>query len=243
VKIAAFHKESRGNYGSPRILEDLVADGERVSRKRVARLMRAQGLQGSRPRPFRATTDSDHDDPVANDLVARDFAPDGPDRVWAADITYVRTWEGWLYLAVVIDLWSRRVVGWAVADHMRTELVLKALDMAVGQRSARGVTFHSDRGSQYTSGRFQTALTTRGMVSSMSRKGNCWDNAVAESFFSSLKTELIYRQPWPSASRARLAIHDYITGFYNYRRRHSFLGGVSPMAYEESSEAEQEKAA
>jgi putative transposase len=168
VKIAAFHKRSRGIYGSPRIVKDLEEDGHHVGRKRVTRLMRAQGLFGSRPRPYRTTTDSDHDDPVAPNLVDRDFAPAGPDRIWAADITYVRTWQGWLYLAVVIDLWSRRVVGWSVADHMRTELVLGALDMALGHRQPRGVTHHSDRGSQYTSGAFQATLRAHGIKCSMS---------------------------------------------------------------------------
>jgi len=232
VKIAAIHKRSRGTYGSPRIQVELGEEGHRVGRKRVARLMTEQGLSGCRPRPYKVTTNSDHTDPVAANLVDRDFAPAGPDQVWAGDITYIRTWQGWLYLAVVIDLWSRRVVGWSIADHMRTELVLNALDMAVGQRCPEGVVHHSDRGSQYTSKAQRAALKQHGMVASMSRKGDCWDNAVVESFFATLKTELVYRRPWPCQKEARTAIHDYIGWFYNGSRRHSFLGNQSPVEYE-----------
>lgn len=232
VKIAASHKRSRGTYGSPRILADLAEEGHRVGRKRVARLMTEQGLAGCRPRRYKATTDSDHADPVAANVVDRDFAPAGLDQVWAGDITYIRTWQGWLYLAVIIDLCSRRVVGWSIADHMRTELILNALNMAVGQRCPEGVVHHSDRGSQYTSKAQQAALEKHGMVASMSRKGNCWDNAVVESFFATFKTELIYRRPWPCQKEARTAIHEYIGGFYNGSRRHSFLGNQSPVQYE-----------
>ena len=232
VKIAALHKRSGGTYGSPRIQQDLGEEGHRVSRKRVARLMRGQGLAGCRARRYKATTDSEHADPVAANLVDRDFAPQGPDQVWAGDITYIRTWEGWLYLAVIIDLWSRRVVGWSMADHLRTELVLSALDMATGQRDAEGVVYHSDRGCQYTSQAHRAALDEHGMVASMSRKGDCWDNAPTESFFATLKTELVHRRPWPTRQEARTAIHEYIGGFYNGQRRHSFLSGVSPMDYE-----------
>lgn len=232
VKIAALHKRSRGTYGSPRIWQDLREEGHQVGRNRVARLMREQGLAGCRPRRYKATTDSEHGEPVAANLVARNFRADGPDQVWVGDITYIRTWEGWLYLAVVIDLWSRRVVGWSSADHMRTELVLSALDMAVGQRNGQGVVFHSDRGSQYASHDYRRALAKHRMTASMSRKGDCWDNAVAESFFATLKTELIHRRPWPRRSEAKTAIHGYIGGFYNTVRRHSFLGGLSPLAHE-----------
>jgi len=232
AKVVAYHRASRGTYGSPRVTQDLRDEGERVAQKRVARLMREQRLKGCQPRAYRATTDSAHNDPVAKNALERDFSPEGPDRVWVSDITYIKTWEGWLYLAVVIDLWSRKVVGWSVGDSMKTQLVLDALTMATGLRNAQGVTFHSDRGSQYTSGEFQRTLKKNRMKSSMSRKGNCWDNAVAESFFGTLKNELVYRQPWVSQQAARDAVIEYISCFYNPKRRHSFLGGMSPMAYE-----------
>lgn len=235
-KIAASHGASRGTYGSPRVHADLRAEGRRVSRKRVARLMREEGLRGCRPRRFKATTDSDHTHPVAGNLVERDFEPSGPDETWAADITCIRTWEGWLYLAVVIDLWSRRVVGWSMADHMRTELVLAALEMAVGQREPGEETIHhSDRGSQYASHAYQEKLAEHGMSCSMSRKGDCWDNACVESFFATLKTELIHREPWTTRAAAKLAIHEYIGGFYNGTRRHSFLGFRSPVEFEHAA--------
>ena len=185
------------------------------------------------PRNFRKTTDSDHRYPVADNLLKRDFAPAAPDIVWATDITYVWTWEGWLYLAVVIDLFSRRVVGWAVADHMRTELVADALVMAVGRRGPPpGLIHHSDRGCQYASREYQVLLERYGMKCSMSRKADCWDNAVVESFFGTLKTELIYRSPWPTTRAARTAITEYIECFYNANRRHSYLGYQSPRNFE-----------
>lgn len=239
VKIAAYHRRSRGTYGSPRILRDLQAEGERVGRKRVARLMKEQNIEGCRPRRYRVTTDSAHTEPVAPNLVARDFAPGGPDQVWAADITYIRTWEGWLYLAVIIDLWSRRVVGWSMADHMRTQLALDALEMALGHRRPTALTHHSDRGSQYASIAYRAALSEHGIECSMSRKGDCWDNAVPESFFATLKTELVDRRPWPTRSEARLAIHEYIGGWYNRSRRHSFLGYRSPIDFERGLELEE----
>lgn len=233
VLIRAHHVASRGTYGSPRIHRDLASDGHRVGRKRVARLMREHGLVGASPRRFRRTTDSNHDSPIAPDLVARDFDPEAPNKVWAADITYVRTWEGWTYLAVVIDLYSRRVVGWATADHMRTELVLSALTMAFdARRPAPGLIHHSDRGSQYASHAHRRALERMGARCSMSRKGDCWDNAVIESFFGTLKQELLYRQAWPTRRAADRAIDDYIDRFYNPRRRHSYLDYVSPLEYE-----------
>lgn len=199
VKLAALltaaHAASNGTYGSPRLHQDLQEAGHRVSRKRVIRLMQQQGLRGCRPRRYKVTTDSKHQQPVAEDLVERDFSPAGPDEVWVADITYVRTWQGWLYLAVVIDLFSRRVVGWSAAEHMRAELVIDALSKAAGHRNSEGVVHHSDRGSQYASAGFRRALEGLGMKASMGRKGDCWDNAVAESFFATLKTELIHRRP------------------------------------------------
>ena len=244
TKIAEAHTRSRGTYGSPRIHEELQAGGMHVGRNRVARLMKEQGLHGCRPRPFRTTTDSRHGEPIAPNLLERNFAPAGPDQVWASDITYVRTWEGWMYLAVVIDLWSRRVIGWSVADHMRTELVLGALEMAVGQRVPEpNLIHHSDRGSQYASGDYRGALTAHGILCSMSRKGDCWDNACVESFFATLKTELIHRRPWPTMQEARLAIHEFIGCFYNSQRTHSFLGYMAPTDFERRFEAEAAAAA
>jgi transposase InsO family protein len=231
--IRALHAATDGTYGSPRITRELKADGEAVGRKRVARVMRENGLSGQAPRRFRRTTDSKHDHPIAENIVARDFNPEAPNCVWAADITYVRTWAGWLYLAVVIDLFSRRVIGWAIADHMRTELVLDALKMAFdARRPGEGLVHHSDRGSQYASQAYRDALREEGSICSMSRKGDCWDNAVVESFFGTLKQELIHRYSWPTKQSAIEAIGEYIERFYNTRRRHSSLGYVSPLEYE-----------
>jgi putative transposase len=231
--IRACHAQSRGTYGSPRIHHDLRALGHHVARKRVARLMRREGVSARPPRRYRVTTESKHLLPVAPNVVARKFHADGPDRVWVTDMTYVWTWEGWLFLAAIVDVFSRRVVGWAVADHLRTELALEALGMALGIRQPdEGLVHHSDRGSQYASEAYRRELTARGIVCSMSRVGDCWDNAVAESFFATIKTELIHRRPWPTKLEARTAIHDYIGAFYNPNRRHSSLGYVSPMDYE-----------
>jgi putative transposase len=239
VAIAAVHTESRGTYGSQSVRDELVAAGEGVGRRRVARLMSEQGLSGKPRKKFVRTTDSAHKLPVAPNLVARHFDAERPDRLWVADISYVGTWEGFLYLATVLDVFSRRVVGWAVADNMRTELPLEALAMAVRDRGPKpGLMHHSDRGSQYASREYRKALTANGMKCSMSRKGNCWDNAVAESFFATLKGELIYRQTWPTKERARAAINEYIACFYNSWRRHTALGGVSPMKYEAAARME-----
>ena len=233
TKVIDIHKDSRGIYGSPRIHAALVEDGERVSRKRVARLMREENICGNLPRRFVRTTDSKHDHPITENLLDRQFDIEQPDKVWAGDITYVRTWEGWLYLAVVIDLCSRKVVGWAAHDHMRTDLVLCALNNALGIRQPEpGLMHHSDRGSQYAAGEYQAQLKDAGIVCSMSRKGNCWDNAVVESFFGTLKTELVYRKVFATRRQAKEEIADYIELFYNPRRRHSSLGYISPMQYE-----------
>jgi transposase InsO family protein len=233
VKIRAFHEQSRRTYGSPRIHADLKEDGEAVGRKRVARIMQQEGLSGQAPRAFRKTTDSKHNLPVADNIVDRNFDPEAPNQVWAADISYVRTWEGWLYLAVVLDLYSRRVVGWAVADHMRTELALDALMMAFDQRQPpTGLTHHSDRGSQYASHAYRAALDARGAVASMSRKGDCWDNSVVESFFGTLKEDLLYRHPWPTKAETKRAITEYIACFYNSHRRHKYIDNIAPMEYE-----------
>jgi len=239
VHIKKSHKESRGTYGSPRVLDDLKDKGFQVGRKRVARLMREEGITGDAPKPFRRTTDSKHSMNVADNILDRKFEASAPDQAWATDITYVRTWQGWLYLAVVIDLFSRKVVGWSMATHMRTSLVLGALQMALGRRLPRpGMLHHSDRGSQYASQDYRDALEKHHIVCSMSRKGNCWDNAVVESFFGTLKQELLYRRPWPSPKMARGAIAEYIEVFYNRKRKHSTLRNISPAEFEKRFEQE-----
>jgi transposase InsO family protein len=233
VEIKAIHSESRGTYGSPRVHAELQAKGFEVGRNRVARLMAEQGITGRRPPRFCKTTNSCHDHPIAPNLIERDFSPAAPNEVWAADITYIPTASGWAYLAVVLDLFSRRVIGWAIADHMRTELVLEALDRALGTRDVgEELIHHSDRGSQYASNRHREELERRGISCSMSAKGCCYDNAVVESFFATLKKELVYRTNWLDANEATLAISEYIQVFYNGRRRHSTLGYVSPSQFE-----------
>jgi putative transposase len=235
--IHAIHTVSRGTYGAPRIhaeLTDLAGPYQlRCGRKRVARLMRLAQVVGCHRRRTRRTTIVDPTAAPAEDLVQRDFTPVAPDRLYVADITYVRTWEGWLYLAVVLDAFSRRVVGWAMADHLRTELVLEALGMALWQRRpAPGTVFHSDHGCQYTSLAFGRELRHSGLVPSMGSVADAYDNAVAESFFATLKCELLYRRPWPRREDARRAIFEFIEAWYNRRRRHSTLGYVSPAEYE-----------
>ena len=232
-RIRGIFQDSRATYGSPRVHYELRDQGERLGRKRVERLMREMGLKAQTPRRFRRTTDSNHDLPVAANRLDRQFLVETPDAVWATDITYVRTYEGWLYLAVVLDLFSRRVVGWSMADHMRTELVRGALEMALGNRLPEGeLLHHSDRGSQYASFEYQKVLQKNGIECSMSRRAECYDNAVVESFFGTLKTELVYRHSWLTRREARLAIHEYIEVFYNRRRRHSHLGYLSPAEFE-----------
>lgn len=229
------HRASRGTYGSPRITKALRKRGLRISRKRVARLMAGQGIVGRARRRRKRTTIADPAAVKTADLLARNFTPTAhaPDTAWCSDISYVRTWEGWAYVASVIDLSSRRVVGLAMADHLRTSLVAEALEMALAQRRpARGLIFHSDRGCQYTSGELRTLLARHGLVQSLSRPGQCWDNAVAESFFSTLKEELLYRGSWPTRSSAKRAIFEYIEVFYNRQRMHSALGYLSPVDYE-----------
>ncbi len=233
AQIQEFHKDSRGTYGSPRITDDLKDQGEGIGHNKVARLMRENGIVG-RPKPkWKLTTDSNHNMPAAENLLDRKFKVDAPDKVWVGDITYVWTYRGWSYLATVIDLYARRVVGWALDTHMRSELVLKALEMAKGQRSVEpGLIFHSDRGSQYAGHAFQKALADSGIVSSMSRKGDCWDNAVAESFFATIKRELINRAIWIDNKALRAAVHEYIEVFYNRKRKHSTNCNLSPVNYE-----------
>lgn len=232
VEVRAVHARSRGTYGSPRVHRD-VRRRRPVSRKRIARIMRENGLYGRRPPRFRTTTDSNHAEPIASNVLARDFSSTAPDRKWVGDITYVWTGEGWLYLAVLIDLFSRRVVGWAVADHLRTELASRALKMALGRRRPpTKLVHHSDRGCQYASTEYNSLLRAAGATSSMSRRGNCWDNSVAESFFATLKKELIHRYRWLSRSDAANAIAEYIEVFYNNHRLHSSIGYLSPAEFE-----------
>jgi putative transposase len=234
-QIKQIHQSSRGTYGSPRIHESLVATGFQVGRQRVVRLMTKLGICARPKRKFKVTTDSGHDLPIAENVLDRDFTATEPDRGWVADMTYVWTTEGWLYLAVIIDLFSRRVVGWSMAEHMRTELVLTALDAALGQRipSQSGLVFHSDRGSQYASGDYKAALLKADITCSMSRRANCWDNAVAESFFGTLKTELIHPRIFSTRALARTVIAEWIEVFYSRQRIHSTIGYLSPVQFEE----------
>jgi transposase InsO family protein len=235
-EVAQVHQESRGTYGSPRVHAEMRARGRKVSRKRVARLMKQQKLEARKKRRTVRTTDSNHRQPVAPNILERDFSPVQPNSTWATDITYVWTGEGWLYLAVVLDLFSRMVVGWSMSQHIDTPLVLGALEMALeGRQPPEGLIHHSDRGSQYASTEYQQALASRGIQCSMSRKGNCWDNAVAESFFSTLKLELIYLTYFSTRHQARLEIFEYLEVFYNRRRRHSSLGYLSPWEYERAA--------
>jgi len=232
-RIREIHAKSRGTYGSPRIHQELRAQGCDVGHKRVERLMRENGVVARFPRRRPTTTVRDEADLVAENILDRQFKTGAPDQVWVGDITYIRTLEGWLYLAVLIDLFSRRVVGWSMADHLRTELPMGALEMALGHRQSHGVLHHSDRGCQYTSGDYQRALRRGGLSCSMSRAGNCHDNAVAESFFGTLEIELFYDQPTPpTRDEARAAVHDYIEVFYNRERRHSTIGYLSPVECE-----------
>jgi len=235
-EIQQIYQDSRQTYGSPRIHAALVAKGFQVGRQRVVRLMKKLGIFARRKRKFKATTDSEHDLPVAQNVLARDFTTTEPDRAWVADMTYIWTTEGWLYLAVIIDLFSRRVVGWSMAEHMRTELVLTALEAALGQRvpSQTGLVFHSDRGSQYASRDYRDALLKADITCSMSRKANCWDNAVAESFFGTLKIELIYPRIFSTRAIARTIIAEWIEVFYNRQRLHSTLGYLAPAQFEEN---------
>jgi len=241
-KIERIHQESRGTYGSPRVHRALREEGHRTSRKRVARIMRQSGLKGRERKRFVRTTDSNHPHPIAPNLVNRCFTVDRPDKCWVGDITYLWTGEGWLYLAVLLDLYSRRVVGWSMADHMRAELPLAALEMALGHRNAEGVVHHTDRGSQYASHRYRAKLESHGLVASMSRKGDCWDNAVPESFFSTLKLELVYRSGWATREEARADVYEYLEVFYNRKRIHSSAGYCSPVTAEQQFYAGLEEA-
>jgi putative transposase len=234
--IEAIHEHSKGTYGAPRVHAELrLGEGVRCSRKRVARLMRKVGLRGCcRGRGKRTTTHRAGRTPFVPDLVERDFAPVAPDRLWVADITYLSSWEGWMYLAFVLDAYSRKVVGWSMSNSLRAEIVIDALDMALWRRDpAPGLIHHSDHGSQYTSVAFGGRLKEAGLLPSMGSVSDAYDNALAESFIASLKTELLYGRSWPTRESVRVATFEYIETFYNSRRRHSALGYLCPAEYEE----------
>ena len=230
--IGDIHQRSRGTYGAPRIHAELAEDGIRVARKRVARLMREMGLVGVCRRRKTATTRRADNARPAPDLVERQFQADAPDQLWVADITYVPTWAGFLYLAVVVDAFSRRIVGWSMANHLRTELVLEALNMALWQRRPATVVHHSDQGCQYTSYAFGKRCREMGVRPSMGSVGDCYDNAMAESFFATLECELLDRHTFRTHAEARLAIFEFIEGWYNPHRRHSGLDYRSPINFE-----------
>lgn len=232
AKIEAIHRHSYGTYGSPRVHAELHSLGVGVGRKRVARLMKAHGLRGASRRRFIKTTQRDFQAESAPDLVQRHFAADAPNRLWVADITYLPTWEGFLFLAIVLDAFSRRVVGWAMAEHLRTELVLAALKMAYTQRDAQGVIHHSDHGCQYTSVEFGRRCRDWGVRPSMGSVGDCFDNAMAESFFASLECECLDRHHFKTKADAEREVFQYIEGFYNPHRRHSSIGYLSPREFE-----------
>lgn len=234
-QIRAAYERSRGRYGSPRVHAELRACGVRTSRKRVARLMRMAQMRASRPARRHRTTDSDHSRPLAENLLSRRFSVKAPDRVWASDLTYVETAEGWLYVAVVLDLFSRRIAGWAMGEDLSSALAVRALEMALQQRRpASGLIHHSDRGVQYASRAYQALLRRHRIFPSMSRRGDCRDNAPVESFFSRLKVEEVHRQRYRTREQARRAIFEYIEVFYNRERRHSSLSYVSPCRFEEA---------
>lgn len=232
-KITVFHCGSRSTYGSPRIHKDLQAAGHKVGRKRVARLMRSAGIRGKMKRKFKTTTTSNHQRPKADNLVRQNFDATDPNTLWASDITYVPTAEGWLYLAVTLDLFSRKVVGWAFSSRLTDELTLAALEMATRQRpTSAQLLHHSDQGVQYASIGFRAALKTNSITQSMSGKGNAYDNAVVESFFATLKTEAVEGANYQTRQQAKTSIFSYLEGFYNSKRRHSSLGLLSPDDFE-----------
>ncbi len=232
-QLQRIHDQTRGTYGAPRMHAELHAAGERVGRKRVARLMRQAGLEGVTRRRRVHTTRRNPADAAADDLLDRNFAADGPDRKWVADITYVPTWQGFCYLAVVLDCWSRRIVGWAVADSLHTEVVVDALNMAIYRRRPVDVIHHSDKGCQYTSIAFGQRCKEANVRPSTGSVGDAYDNAMAESFFASLECELLDRTRFATRHEAKIAVIDYVEGFYNTRRRHSALGYLSPIDYEQ----------
>lgn len=247
VLIRTLHQEVRQAYGARRIHAELRGRGYRIGLPRIERLMRENDIRARHTRRFNATTDSKHHLPVAGNILDRQFAPDAPNRIWTGDITYIATAEGWLYLAVVIDLFNREVIGWSIKPRMTTDLVLDAVSMAwFRRRPAPGVLFHSDRGSQYASHAYQARLADYGMTASMSRKGNCWDNAPTESFFNSLKNERVHGVSYATREQATADVFHYIAVFYNRSRRHSSMGYLSPITFLQNSiegQCQQEMAA
>jgi putative transposase len=237
VDIRRVHADHRGRYGAPRIHAELRAEGQIVSRKRIERVMHRHGIRAHAPRRYRiCTTDSKHALPIAANLLDRNFVAEKPDRVWLADITYIPTGEGWLYLAVILDLFTRKLVGWAMREHMRVELTRAALTMAVQRRRpGPGLVHHSDRGSQYAAGDYRKILQAATITQSMSRKGNRWDNAPMESFFGTLKTERVHQGDYPDRDAARRDLFAYIEGYYNRRRIHSALGYITPQQADRKS--------
>jgi putative transposase len=233
VRIKAIHGQKRKTYGSPRIHQELNENGVKCSRNRVARIMKQEGVKAIVPRKYKATTDSKHNLPVAPNLLKQDFDIKEPNKVWLADITYISTLEGWLYLAAVMDLGCRRIKGWSMSNSLTKELALDALKMAIcNNPKTTGIIHHSDRGSQYASIEYQKLLTDKGLIPSMSRKGNCWDNAPMESFFHTLKTEWVYGLKYNTRQEARASLFRYIEIFYNRQRRHSALQYMNPCQYE-----------
>jgi transposase InsO family protein len=233
-QIRAAHQRGRATYGSPRVYRELLAQGTKCNRKTVAKLMKTAGIRAQTVKKFRvATTDSNHRHPIAKNVVNRDFAAPALNRTWVADITYVPTQEGWLYLAAVEDLYSRKIVGWSMSERIDSRLVVDALEMAVARQLPReGLIAHSDRGVQYASEHYQELLTRHGITCSMSRRGNCWDNAPIESFFATLKKELVHGETYETRAAARHSIFEYIEVFYNRVRRHSALNYLSPVNFE-----------
>ena len=240
ARIATIHERSRGTYGAPRIYAELKDEGVRIGRKRVARLLRAAGLRGVSRRQWITTTVRDRSARPAPDLVERNFVAAAPNCLWVADITYIPTWAGFLYLAVVLDAFSRKIVGWAMATHLRTELVLDALNLALWQRRPVGVIHHSDQGTQYTSLAFGMRCREAGVRPSMGSVGDCFDNAMCESFFATLECELLDRRRFKTQAEARMAVFEFIEGWYNPHRRHSALGYRSPINYERTQRSDVE---
>jgi len=236
TRIRCFHRASKAIYGSPRIHEDLLESGERVGVNRVARLMRQEKIQSKVAKKFIVTTESKHNLPAAPDRLKRQFQTELPDQAWVSDTTFIPTRQGWVFLAVILDLYSRQVIGWSMGNHNNTQLVSEALTMAIWRRGrAKDVIVHSDRGATYASSDCQKLLKRHQLLCSMSRKGECLDNAVAESFFSSLKTELVDHEDYSTREKARQSLFEYIEIFYNRRRRHSYLGYISPVEFERQS--------
>lgn len=236
--LRRIHAKESGWCGYRRMRGLLKQAGIAISKGRTRRLMRLEGLVNNRPKRFKVTTDSNHDDSIAPNVLDRNFTTDAPNKAWVGDITYIRTYEGWLYLAVLIDLYSRKVVGWSMGPSLERQLCLDALDMAIRERDpGPGLIHHTDRGCQYTSADYRRELDDRGFICSMSRKGNCWDNAVAESFFGTLKSEVLYRRPLATRKEARAVIFEYIESYYNRKRLHSAINYMTPVAFEAHTKA------